>query len=119
MKHTLILAATLGIGILYTFSACADKLPPPPPPTIDCNTTTITYDAHIKRILDASCNLPNCHDNSMASVFGPYNTLDTVRMTTMYNRVCVIGDMPMSPVSLTQPFIDTIRCWKEKGFLEN
>lgn len=118
MKHSLLITA-IGIGILYIFTACADKLPPPPPPTIDCATTTITYNGHIKRILDASCNLSNCHDNTSATVFGAYSTLDTTRMSLIYNRVCVIKDMPMAPISITQPYIDTIRCWKEKGFLEN
>ena len=116
MKHTLLLATVLGMGILYALSSCADKLPPPST-TLDCSTVTITYNSHVKRILDANCGVVGCHDDNVQTAFGAYNTLDSVRMTTLYNRVCVLGDMP--PSGLSTPFIDTIRCWKENGFLEN
>lgn len=116
MKHTLILALALGMGILYALSSCADKLPIPPTP-LDCSTVTIAYNSHIKRILDANCNLSGCHDNTTQGTFGAYNTLGAFRRTAIYNRVCVAGDMP--PSGISQEIIDTIRCWKENGYLEN
>ena len=98
---------------LNTFS-CTDKLPKPP---LDCSTTFITYDNDIKNILDATCNVADCHDDNTQSSFGDYSSLDASRMNSIATNV-KMGLMPPSG-DITSGAADTIRCWMENGFLQN
>jgi hypothetical protein len=116
MKYYTLSITTVVISILYTVSSCTDKLPEPA--TDPCaSITPIYYDNHIKPLLDANCNTSGCHDNSAQVSFDTYSSLNTTRMSGIYNRVCVTQDMPPSG-GLSSAIIDTFRCWKEGGYME-
>ena len=103
--------------ILYTtlnIFSCTDKLPKPP---LDCNTTFITYDNDIKSILDATCNVPGCHDDVNNISFGNYSSLGEPLMNSIATNV-EMGLMPPSG-DISAGAADTIRCWMENGFLQN
>ena len=97
------------------FSSCTDKLPEPPL----CNTVEVTYNAHVEEILNANCELSGCHDGNSQIDFGTYSSLDAARKDLIYQRVCVSFDMPELPHTISSGAVDSIRCWKESGFLEN
>lgn len=101
---------------LFAISSCADKLPEPDT-SLDCATNPISYNSHVKGILDAKCNLSGCHDNNFQGTFGDFSTLDATRMQDIYNRVVVVKNMP--PAGMSVELVDSVRCWSENGYLEN
>ncbi len=107
------IAAFLVLSATHFYS-CTDKLPEP---TL-CNTTSITYNAHIEEILNMNCELSGCHDGNSESDFGTYSSLNAARMNTIYQRVVIDNNMPPSG-NISTGAVDSIRCWKESGFLEN
>lgn len=111
-KHTL-LSSILFVMVALCFFSCLDKLPTPN--TSTCS-TTITYNNHVKGILDRTCNISGCHDDLQEASFGTYASINSTRQTNIYNRVCVSKDMPVG--GTTTAIIDTINCWKESGYLE-
>jgi len=115
MKNYVLFTTLLTISLLYLFSSCADKLPNFIP--VDCSVTKVTYVGNVKGILDAQCNIPDCHDNNNQSAFGNYSTLDQARMESIYDQVYVKRLMP--PAGMDFQRIDSIRCWSESGYLEN
>ncbi|WMX15309.1 MULTISPECIES: hypothetical protein [unclassified Aureispira] len=116
MKNKILFATFLTVGSFCFFSSCADKLVEPDN-TIDCATSRITYNDHVKGILDAKCNLSGCHDDNFQISFGAFSTLSDARKQDIYTRVCVTKNMP--PAGMTSERVDTIRCWSENGYLEN
>ena len=115
-KQLFISLFLLGLGFYWT--ACsADQLPEPGPDKLDCDQTSITYNAHIKGILDANCNTSGCHDNQNLGQFGDYSTIGMPRLQNIYNRAVVSGDMP--PQGMPRELRDSIDCWASQGYLEN
>lgn len=117
MKKQFILSLLLCGMSAYWVACSADKLPEPKPAELDCNTTDISYNAHVKGILDANCNVSGCHDNQNFASFGDYNSLGQARRQRLYERIVISKDMP--PAGMDQLFRDTVNCWSVQGFLEN
>lgn len=118
MKNRILFAAFLIISLSCSFSSCADKLPDPNAyVNLDCTINPISYVGHVKGILDAECNTPNCHNNGSLTPLGDYSTLSDARKQDIYNRVYVTKNMP--PAGMAIELVDSIRCWSENGYLEN
>jgi hypothetical protein len=96
------------------FTSCTDKLPEPSL----CNTVDINYNTHIDSILNSNCELSGCHDGSSQIDFGTYSSLGAARMNVIYQKVVIDNSMPPSG-NISTSTVDSIRCWKESGFLEN
>ncbi len=111
--------------ILTTFSlvSCtADKLPTPVSNSDFCSTMTITYDEHIDSLLTRTCSYASCHDgNSGLSPILSYGDLPEPRRNIAFERMVLDKDMPPSyaTTTLSKEQIDTIKCWKDQGYLEN
>lgn len=116
MKNNFTFSIVLVTSIFFGISSCADKLPAPST-SLDCNSNTITYNQHVKNILEAKCNLAGCHDDSNLTSFGDFSSLSDARKTSIFDRVCVQKNMP--PAGMSAALVDTIRCWSENNYLEN
>jgi len=86
--------------------------------SLDCSSTTITFDAHISGIFTASCNYTGCHDGTSQLVLD-YASMDSTRREYAAARVASQTMPPIGTNSLTTAEMDSIRCWKDNGFLEN
>lgn len=115
-KYFLFWMLLYGIS-LYWMACSADKLPPPKPAELDCDVTDISYNAHVKGILDANCEVSGCHDDQSLSSFGDYASLGQVRKQRLYERIVIDKDMP--PAGMDQLLRDTVNCWSLQGYLEN
>lgn len=105
-------------GMNFYWMACsADKLPPPNPAEIDCTVTHISYNTHVKGILDANCETSGCHDDQNLSSFGDYASLGQTRRQRLYERIVIAKDMP--PAGMDQLLRDTVNCWSLQGYSEN
>jgi hypothetical protein len=120
MKYNLLLVSCLIISFFYVLSSCtADKLEPPSnTDTLDCTQTDITYNDHIRGIMDRHCNTSGCHDGSVMQPFGAYSNIDQTRRERIYTRACVTRDMPPTG-GLPIEVIDSISCWATQGYLES
>lgn len=119
MKQYTLFATGIIVSIMYLMSSCADKLSEPVPSvnSINCDSTRITYNDHVQRIVNAQCNFSGCHDDNARPSFGAYSTMNAAQRMAIYTRVCVSKDMP--PSGPSQATIDTINCWQSSGYLEN
>jgi len=118
---------TLLVCISCTFIACTnDELPKPEP--VVCNNETITYDGHIKAILDLSCAYDGCHIAGFSSGdFTNYASLDPFLASSgaLAGRAITDQDMPPSnvpagmPEMLTAEQLELLQCWVDGGYLEN
>ncbi|MFK7799856.1 MAG: hypothetical protein AB8E82_20550 [Aureispira sp.] len=119
MKRSLLTISILIAGFIYFLSSCtADKLSLPEPSGLSCDQTTITYEGHVRGILNTQCNTSGCHDGNVMQPFEAYSSMDQTRRERIYTRACVTKDMPPAG-GLNLGYIDTIRCWQESGYLEN
>lgn len=111
MKFNLYISVLSLTFLLIIFDACTDKLPVP---ALDCSTTSVGYDNHIKGILNSTCNTSGCHDDVVMSSFGDYSTLSDPRKESIAIRV-ENGEMPPSG-AISAAAVDSIRCWRESGY---
>ncbi|MGH1335665.1 MAG: hypothetical protein ACRBFS_06010 [Aureispira sp.] len=119
MKRSLLFVSVLAAGFIYCLSSCtADKLSLPEPTGFQCSQITITYEDHVRSVLNSQCNTAGCHDDANLSSFGSYQSMNQARREYLYTRVCITKDMPPAG-GLALEYIDTIRCWAEQGYLEN
>ena len=115
--YTLFIIILLGY-FLYTMSSCTDKLPEPAAPA-PCDTVSVSYNVHIKSMLDSKCSYGGCHDGSSQSPDLTSYPSAAVQ-DRIYQRAVVLQTMPPAAnPQLTSGEIDSINCWKEGGFLEN
>lgn len=101
--------------VLFIFACRSDKLPEPTPS--DCPTIP-TYNDQVKEIVDASCAIQFCHDNSGSA---PGNFLTYVGMQSrlengvVEDRVFITADMPFAPGELSAEDKAVLRCWLDNG----
>ena len=110
------------IVVLSLFSCSQDRLPDPVNNNDFCSTMTITYDQHIDSLLTRTCSYASCHDgNSGLSPILSYGDLPEPRRNIAFERMVFAKDMPPSyaTTTLSKEQIDTIKCWKDQGYLEN
>jgi len=121
MKKTTYLVAILLLTVVWALSSCtADKLPEVVENTTLCDSVTITFDAHVKPMLDKGCNYSGCHDGNNQLGIETYGSMDAARRDYVHERI-QDGSMPPSYVSLqlTSAERDSIDCWKKGGYPEN
>ncbi len=89
------------------------------PGSSDCSTLNISFSADIQPIIQSSCAVAGCHDASSGNKGGPFINYTQIKnkATTIKNQV-VAGKMPQGS-TLTSNQIKLIRCWVEKGALNN
>mgnify|MGYP001185919046 CR=1 FL=1 len=130
MNKRKLLVAALGLASLFTviqFSGCVKKVGKQPvvlPPPAQGFCDTITYNKHVKKIIDDNC--VSCHQ--------PSNTQGSTLLTSYLEvkakgtegriKVRAIDDngptrMPQPPsLPLTQAQKDIVTCWLENGMKE-
>jgi len=85
--------------------------------------SNISYGNSIKRIIDNSCAVSSCHTNGyFYGDFSSYYGLESrIQDTTgsIYQRVVVRKDMPISGYTMTQEQRDSVACWIKNGAKEN
>ena len=87
-------------------------------PPLDCNSLTVTYWGHVKGICNRSCNTSSCHGNGSLVVMNFANiTSDPVRKGIV-DFITTQGIHPAGNI-LSQAQMDTLRCWKEGGYLQS
>lgn len=86
----------------------------------------ITYDEHIRSIMDRSCAYTGCHLSGGApGNFATYSGIsDYIGGDFLERRVVIQRDMPPNnatsgPTELNDDEIDLFKCWIEGGYLEN
>ncbi len=92
--------------------------------TFDCNAQSITYNSHIKNILNQSCALACCHigTNSSGIVLDTYTSAKTEFQlgnsfcTINFGNGCKPMPYPIGTAKLSDSIIQILNCWKDKGF---
>lgn len=127
MNKRKLLASTILVITLGLFLSNCDKKVgklegnTPPPAVGFCD--TITFAKHIKPIINANCAIPSCHVSGGAGN-GDLTTysglLVKVNNGSFKNRVFDSPNNPM-PTSgkLPQKQLDLIKCWLDKGALND
>lgn len=125
-KKNTLLTVTLFSSLLLLLSNCDKKIgkreaATTPPPVGFCD--TITYAKHIKPIIDNNCATPGCHvsgGSGNGDFTGYSGVLTKVNNGSFKNRVFDSPNNPM-PASgmLPQKQLDLIKCWLDKGALNN
>lgn len=143
-KLTLVLAGATSIAVLAFIAGCEKKVgklpeesqggqgtttsqPPPPPPVGFCD--TITYNKQVKKIISTSCAIPTCHVPG-GSGNGDFTTHSGVsaKVSSGMFKMRVFdppaGDPSIMPPpanggKLPQAQLDIIKCWIDKGALND
>lgn len=109
---------------ILTTSCSKDIAPNPDDIIANCDSTSITYNIHIKPILDNSCALSGCHDALMQ--YGGYDFSDypnAKRSMTSYTLDCInhrngASPMPYQASKLSDSLIVQIETWVATGYCE-
>ncbi len=115
MKKATLLISLGILGFVFSISSCS---PENKRNEAVCQTVHITYDGHIKNIIDNHC--IKCHDG--ANEFSLKTYSDVVRVKNdviaevMAYKMPVI-DKGVGPLSEAQ--LDSINCWKLNNFPQN
>jgi len=127
MKKLFIIAG-LALVAAGCYNDKGDKLYPSPAAAV-CDTTTITFSAHVLPIFNASCNLSGCHNTAGAPSSGGYDLssyADARRAAVTGNKL--LGDirwesghspMPKGLPKLSDCEINKITRWVNQGALNN
>ena len=124
MKKITIL--TLFAGILL-FNSCDDNEPKPSTnnqPQALCDSLNITYNTHVKAIVDANCNTAYCHAAGVGGFkLGTYAEVKTAAEKPNFLGAIKHEDgyeaMPKGQPKLSDNFIQQFECWEKTGFKEN
>ena len=109
---------------MFGVSCTKDQAQPPASPSI-CEGDTISYQNHIKPILDVSCIGSSCHsDIGMAGGISLEDYADVKVIADNGKFLCTIKGigilMPPAPVPpLDSAQIQQVECWIEQGALDN
>lgn len=117
MKYTTLSICFSFFGLLVATNSCtADKTTESLRDEALCNSVNITYDAHIKHIIDTKCT--TCHDGGTQFSLQGFNAVNNWK-NDIHQKV-LSYQMPKSPGDpLTEAQIDSIHCWKLNGFPQN
>lgn len=109
--------------IFYACDKKVGELPKAPPPPAPGFCDTITFAKHIKPIIDQSCATPGCHvqGGGGSGDFATYSGVSAkVQTGSFKNRVFDSPNNPMPPSGkLPQAQLNLIKCWLDKGALNN
>jgi len=91
-----------------------------------CDSLDITFDTHIKAIVDNSCNGATCHAPGGGGGFS-LQTYDEVKGAAQYPaflgaimQMDTFTFMPYTPApKLSDALIEQLECWEKSGFPEN
>mgnify|MGYP000421609346 CR=1 FL=1 len=88
-----------------------------------CDSLNITYDAHIKAIVDMSCNTASCHASSAGGFkLGTYAEVKAAAEKENFLKAIKHEDgavnMPMGASKLSDENIQKFECWEKTGFTE-
>ncbi len=101
-----------GTSLLFILSCKKDE------PLPDTCTKALTYDADIKAIINANCNVTGCHDgvNTMRKPLTNYQQVKAV-LAGVEERAVVKKIMPPAPKGgpLSDEDIALLRCWIDLG----
>lgn len=115
------------IGAVFVLLYSCDKETPKPSTNNQsqalCDSIAITYNGHIKAVVDANCNTPYCHGASVGGfTLGTYaqvkaaaekpNFLGAIKHEDGYEA------MPKSAAKLSDDVIQQFECWEKTGFPE-
>lgn len=112
-------------GMLFSCSKEQGELlvaEPPPPPGI-CDTMVVKFSTHIQPIIQAKCLNLGCHGTGYAS--GDLQVYAGVKVKvdngSLNDRLLVKKDMPppAAAVKLSDTELQQVKCWIEKGALNN
>jgi len=86
----------------------------------------ITYDDHIRQIVDANCSYSGCHAGGGAAPgdFTSYSGMSAYFSGgALESRAVISRDMPPSyasgPTEMSAENIDLFKCWIQEGYPEN
>ena len=133
-KFRILLAGTAGILFFAITISCDKKVGKtkveevtPPPVAGFCD--SITYNKHIKKIITANCAIPTCHvpGGGGSGDFTSFSVLSSKVSSGLFKAR--VFDLPagdpsiMPPPSnggkLAQSKLDSIKCWLDKGALND
>ena len=127
MKKRLLLLVSL-IAVL-TYSCKDDETPDNNnnnnnQPQELCDSLNITYDAHIKAIVDANCNTSSCHAVGAGGfMLGSYSDVKTAAMKENFlgaiRHEQGYKAMPAGGAKMSDEIIQQFECWEKLGFQEN
>lgn len=116
------IAAVLLISVIVLLAQCTKKVGKPIVTNTGNNCDTITYDVHIKPIMDKYC--ISCHGDPLsggAPVF--LNTYSSVKASgengSLKKTVIDEATMPLGSAPLPQAEQNLIECWISNGMIEN
>lgn len=120
MKHTLVI-----ISAILLLAACKYDEIERDPDSLQC-LGDFTYDQNVKFLIGTYCSYSGCHDGSSAAPgnFLTYEGLESRLNNGQFEtRVFEFRDMPpgdaTGPKIITEPDLNTLRCWAEQGFPQN
>jgi hypothetical protein len=129
MKKTLLVIATL--AMVFVYSCKEDEEPTPTnnnnQQTDICDSINVTFDTHIKAIVDSSCNASYCHATGGSGGFS-LKTFAEVKAAAQYpSFMGAINQtdtsytaMPLPPGTpkLSADLIEQLECWAKAGYPE-
>lgn len=125
MKKVLLLSSLAIMALAY---GCDDEEPTKNSgnnqPQELCDSLAITYDGHIKTIVDSKCNTSGCH----ASAAGGFKLGTYAEVKAAAQKANFLGAirheagfvaMPLSGDKLDDKLIQQFECWEKSSFPEN
>lgn len=124
MKKFILVGVTACLLILHS---CKDDTPTPSTnsqPQELCDSLNITYNTHIKAVINATCNTAYCHAQGTGGfMLGTYNEVKTAAEKANFLRAIKHESgaeaMPKGGSKLTDNIIQQFECWEKTGFKEN
>jgi hypothetical protein len=122
MKKTILIIICASIAVMY---GCDNEKPKPggDQPQELCDSLAITYEGHIKAIVDASCNSAYCHAASAGGfMLGTYTevkaTAEMPKFLGAIKHENGFKQMPSGQPKLSDDIIQQLECWVQNGFVE-
>jgi hypothetical protein len=119
--HFLAICCLIWFGFLSIISCSRDSIEPI---TGDCD-EIITYELHIKSIINSTCSYAGCHDGTAPGDFSTYSGLKPTTENGKFRKNVIIeqimppADAPSGPTNLTEAQLLLMLCWADQGYLEN
>lgn len=124
MKRSIVLVVSAAFLLMYS---CDNEKPKPSSNNQSqelCDSIAITYDGHIKAIVDASCNTSTCHALSA----GGFKLGTFAEVKTAAEKANFLGAikhengfeaMPRNQPKLGDDIIQQFECWEKTNFPQN
>lgn len=123
MKKTLLIVCATLAALTYS---CKDEPIHTTEPRDYCDSLGITYDGHIKAVMDANCAIPTCHTQAAKSGGFALSTYFEVRDAAKKDnflgaikREQGFKGMPIGAPKLSDEIVEQLECWQENAFPQN